>query len=175
MCFKVEERVKEEDEVDTRRGKVIKFGWIEGVLMRWRQTIIKMDENGSIMFIGVFWTSGERCCSSGWPGSSASVAYGRSVKDILHQPINKYKSQSEPKLTNYNQGLLVITACNIITGLSALSMSAISTNGQIAAGGVYYMISRFLREYSTVNKCNAWLQGSWPSHWRIHWNHVHRE
>ena len=31
---KVEERVKEEDEVDTRRGKVIKFGWIEGVLMR---------------------------------------------------------------------------------------------------------------------------------------------
>ena len=35
MTFaKVEERVKEEDEVDTRRGKVIKFGWIEGVLMR---------------------------------------------------------------------------------------------------------------------------------------------
>ena len=35
MCVsKVEERVKEEDEVDTRRGKVIKFGWIEGVLMR---------------------------------------------------------------------------------------------------------------------------------------------
>ena len=31
---KVEERVKEEDEVDTRKGKVIKFGWIEGVLMR---------------------------------------------------------------------------------------------------------------------------------------------
>ena len=45
-----------------------------------------------------------------------------------------------------NQGLMVITACNIITGLSALSMSAISTNGQIAAGGVYYMISRFLEK-----------------------------
>ena len=47
-------------------------------------------------------------------------------------------------MTENNQGLMVITACNIITGLSALSMSAISTNGQIAAGGVYYMISRFL-------------------------------
>ena len=34
LSTKVEERVKEEDEVDTRKGKVIKFGWIEGVLMR---------------------------------------------------------------------------------------------------------------------------------------------
>ena len=42
------------------------------------------------------------------------------------------------------QGLMVITLCNVVTVLSALSMSAISTNGQIAAGGVYYMISRAL-------------------------------
>ena len=44
------------------------------------------------------------------------------------------------------QGLLVITLCNVVTVLSALSMSAISTNGKIAAGGVYYMISRALGE-----------------------------
>merc|ERR1719323_994200 len=42
------------------------------------------------------------------------------------------------------QGLLIITLANVVTALSAISMSAISTNGQIAAGGVYYMISRAL-------------------------------
>ena len=40
MFPKVEERVKEEDEVDTRKGKVIKFGWIEGVLMRLVKTCV---------------------------------------------------------------------------------------------------------------------------------------
>merc|ERR1711970_1651356 len=100
MLGKVEERVKEEDEVDTRRGKVIKFGWIEGVLMRCLLNIW-----GTMLFLRLTWVIGQ--CGI-W------------------------------------QGLLVITACNIITGLSALSMSAISTNGQIAAGGVYYMISRAL-------------------------------
>ena len=34
MLGKVEARDKVEEEVDTRGGKVIKFGWIEGVLMR---------------------------------------------------------------------------------------------------------------------------------------------
>merc|ERR1712012_817378 len=100
MVGKVEERVKEEDEVDTRKGKVIKFGWIEGVLMRCLLNIW-----GTMLFLRLTWVIGQ--CGI-W------------------------------------QGLMVITACNIITGLSALSMSAISTNGQIAAGGVYYVISRTL-------------------------------
>ena len=42
------------------------------------------------------------------------------------------------------QGLLVITLCNVVTWLSALSLSAISSNGQISGGGVYYVISRTL-------------------------------
>ena len=37
------------------------------------------------------------------------------------------------------QGLLIISLCNVVTVLSALSMSAIATNGQIA-GNIASMI-----------------------------------
>ena len=65
---KVEERVKEEDEVDTRRGKVIKFGWIEGVLMRWnlleeadRILMIRCLLNiwGTMLFLRLTWVIGQ--------------------------------------------------------------------------------------------------------------------
>jgi len=42
------------------------------------------------------------------------------------------------------QGLLVMTLCNVVTTITAISMSAVTTNGQIKGGGVYYMISRAL-------------------------------
>ena len=42
------------------------------------------------------------------------------------------------------QGLSVITLANVVTVISAISMSAICTNGQIKGGGIYYMISRSL-------------------------------
>merc|ERR1719330_276679 len=42
------------------------------------------------------------------------------------------------------QGLLLMTVANVVTFLTALSMSAVCTNGQIKGGGVYYMISRSL-------------------------------
>ncbi len=42
------------------------------------------------------------------------------------------------------EGLLLITLANVVTVITTISMSAVSTNGQIAAGGIYYMISRSL-------------------------------
>ena len=42
------------------------------------------------------------------------------------------------------QGLLVITLANVVTVITAISMSAVSTNGQIKGGGIYYMISTVL-------------------------------
>ncbi len=42
------------------------------------------------------------------------------------------------------EGLAIITLSNIVTTITSISMSAVSTNGQIKAGGIYYMISRSL-------------------------------
>ncbi|CAB4068337.1 SLC12A2 [Lepeophtheirus salmonis] len=42
------------------------------------------------------------------------------------------------------QGLGVIALGNLVTVITTLSMSAVSTNGQIRGGGIYYMISRSL-------------------------------
>ena len=100
MAGKAVERKEQEQEVDTRKGKVIKFGWMEGVLLRCLLNIW-----GTMLFLRLTWVVGQ---AGIW------------------------------------QGLLVITLCNLVTWLSALSLSAISSNGQISGGGVYYVISRTL-------------------------------
>jgi len=89
-----------EEEVEVKAGKVIKFGWVEGVFMRCLLNIW-----GTMLFLRLTWVVGQ-----------AGIVWG----------------------------LVIISLANVVTLTSAISMSAISTNGQIAGGGVYYMISRSL-------------------------------
>lgn len=41
-------------------------------------------------------------------------------------------------------GFLIIILASVVTTITALSMSAICTNGEVKGGGTYYMISRSL-------------------------------
>merc|ERR1719391_1368854 len=91
------EAPNEETEV---KGKVVKFGWLDGVYMRCLLNIW-----GVMLFLRLTWVVGQ---------------------------------------AGLVQGLLVITLANIVTVITAISMSAVSTNGQIKGGGIYYMISRSL-------------------------------
>ncbi|XP_066994465.2 bumetanide-sensitive sodium-(potassium)-chloride cotransporter isoform X2 [Anabrus simplex] len=89
-----------EDEPQRKKGKVIKFGWIEGVFMRCLLNIW-----GVMLFLRLSWVIGQ----------AGTV-----------------------------MGLLTICLSNLVTIITSVSMSAVSTNGEVGAGGIYYMISRSL-------------------------------
>ena len=83
-----------------KETSVIKFGWIEGVLIRCILNIF-----GIMIFMRLTWVVGQ----AGLAQSSA-----------------------------------IIGMATLVTLITALSTSAISTNGEIRGGGAYYLISRSL-------------------------------
>ncbi|XP_075209863.1 bumetanide-sensitive sodium-(potassium)-chloride cotransporter-like [Lycorma delicatula] len=87
-------------QTNTKKGKVIKFGWVEGVYMRCLLNIW-----GVMLFLRLSWVIGQ---------------------------------------AGVGMGIAVICLANIVTLATTLSMSAVSTNGLIEGGGIYYMISRSL-------------------------------
>jgi len=97
---KIIEEGGEENQVESKKGKVVKFGWLDGVFMRCLLNIW-----GVMLFLRLTWVVGQ----------------GGLI-----------------------QGLLVILLCNVVTTVTAISMSAVCTNGQIKGGGIYFMISRSL-------------------------------
>jgi K-Cl cotransporter len=100
MSGKKEEQIQDDTVTEVKKGKIVKFGWLEGVLMRCLLNIW-----GVMLFLRLSWVIGQ---------------------------------------AGFTQGLLIITLANSVTAITAISMSAVATNGQIASGGVYYMISRAL-------------------------------
>ncbi|CAG9856533.1 unnamed protein product [Phyllotreta striolata] len=78
----------------------IKFGWIQGVLLRCLLSIW-----GVMLFLRLSWVVGQ---------------------------------------AGIGEAILLIVTTTVVTTITALSMSAISTNGVIKGGGTYYMISRSL-------------------------------
>ena len=91
--FQVVEEAGESDGKELK-GKVVKFGWLDGVYMRCLLNIW-----GVMLFLRLTWVVGQ----------------GGIV-----------------------QGLLVIGLCNVVTTITTLSMSAVSTNGQIKGKNIYH-------------------------------------
>ncbi|CAG0914745.1 unnamed protein product [Notodromas monacha] len=102
----------EDEDPSAKKGKVIKFGWLEGVFVSIMSRVSNYGDMrcllniwGVMLFLRLTWVVGQ-----------AGIGLGTAV----------------------------ILLCNLITFITAISMSAVSTNGQIKAGGIYYMISRSL-------------------------------
>ena len=74
------------------------------------------------------------------------------------------------------QGLLCILLCNVVTTITAISMSAVSTNGQIKGGGTYSIWSSLI-DFKIMHMTFRYLlyDISIPWTWirRSYWYHVY--
>ncbi|CAG0900386.1 unnamed protein product [Darwinula stevensoni] len=61
-----------------------------------------------------------------------------------HQRFRSFLSFRFFLAASAGEGLAIISLCNLVTIITGLSMSAVSTNGRIRGGGLYYLISRSL-------------------------------
>ncbi|XP_046450809.1 solute carrier family 12 member 3-like [Daphnia pulex] len=93
-----EDKLKKDEEEG--KSEAVKFGWIEGVLIRNMMSIW-----GVMLFLRLSWV-------------------------VAHAGIG--------------ETLVIIAISTFITLVTALSMSAISTNGEIGGGGTYFVMSRVL-------------------------------
>ena len=67
-------------------------------------------------------------------------------------------------------GMLAIFGfCNLVAVLTAMSFSAIVTNGNMGGGGVYYMISRSMGQSITLNTIQVYVlvQNGKISNWCV--------
>lgn len=114
---------------DPEKGSGIKgeykMNWIEGVFMTCLLNIW-----GVMLFLRLTWVIGE-----------AGLAHYLTIIYIFKNQADYFDVSL---LTGLIEGLAILTISNTVTFITSLSMSAVSTNGQITAGGIYYMISRSL-------------------------------
>ncbi|KAG8237800.1 hypothetical protein J437_LFUL017194 [Ladona fulva] len=128
----VETAEEKQEEEPRKKGKVIKFGWLEGVFMRCLLNIW-----GVMLFLRLSWVVGQAGVGEG----VAVICLSNVVTLVTTLSMSAVSTNGQIKGV---QGLLVISLANVVTAVTALSMSAVSTNGQIKGGGIYYMISRSL-------------------------------
>lgn len=98
-----------------------KMNWVEGVFMTCLLNIW-----GVMLFLRLTWVIGE------------------AGLDLIFCQIINSNLKNFLLFKGLIEGLAILTISNTVTFITSLSMSAVSTNGQITAGGIYYMISRSL-------------------------------
>ncbi|KAJ6651864.1 hypothetical protein lerEdw1_015969 [Lerista edwardsae] len=110
-------------EAEEPEVEAVRFGWVKGVMVR---SMNEMSFNGREMFRRFARMVLIRCMLNIWGV-------------ILYLRLPWITAQAGIGLT----WLIILMSC-VVTSITGLSISAISTNGKVKAGGTYFLISRSL-------------------------------